>query len=128
MNIFKQDTALEVVAVNPDTGSELKLIYSLYDIDVVDRWIALINENNLRENKLRYNYRKILNEQEIEVRFQQFRENIQYINAHYDRVLTDIVSVEILRANQNILNDIERLNDVLTKKQVNHFYNCLRYL
>jgi superfamily II DNA or RNA helicase len=29
---------------------------------------------------------------------------------------------------QNILNDIERLNDVLTKKQVSHFYNCLRYL
>jgi superfamily II DNA or RNA helicase len=29
---------------------------------------------------------------------------------------------------KNILNDLERLNDVLTKKQVNHFYNCLRYL
>jgi superfamily II DNA or RNA helicase len=29
---------------------------------------------------------------------------------------------------QDILSDIERLNDVLTKKQVNHFYNCLRYL
>ena len=29
---------------------------------------------------------------------------------------------------QNILSDLERLNDVLTKKQVNHFYNCLRYL
>jgi superfamily II DNA or RNA helicase len=29
---------------------------------------------------------------------------------------------------QNILNDIERLNDILTKKQVSHFYNCLRYL
>jgi superfamily II DNA or RNA helicase len=29
---------------------------------------------------------------------------------------------------QNILSDIERLNDVLTKKQVSHFYNCLRYL
>lgn len=29
---------------------------------------------------------------------------------------------------QNIINDIERLNDVLTKKQVSHFYNCLRYL
>lgn len=28
----------------------------------------------------------------------------------------------------NILNDLEKLNDVLTKKQVNHFYNCLRYL
>lgn len=29
---------------------------------------------------------------------------------------------------ENILRDIERLNDVLTKKQVDHFYNCLRYL
>ena len=28
----------------------------------------------------------------------------------------------------NIISDLERLNDVLTKKQVNHFYNCLRYL
>lgn len=27
-----------------------------------------------------------------------------------------------------IINDLEKLNDVLTKKQVNHFYNCLRYL
>lgn len=28
----------------------------------------------------------------------------------------------------NIIRDLERLNDVLTKKQVDHFYNCLRYL
>lgn len=27
-----------------------------------------------------------------------------------------------------ILNDLEKLNDVLTRKQVDHFYNCLRYL
>jgi superfamily II DNA or RNA helicase len=29
---------------------------------------------------------------------------------------------------KNILSDLEKLNDVLTKRQVNHFYNCLRYL
>lgn len=29
---------------------------------------------------------------------------------------------------KNIISDLERLNDVLTKKQVDHFYNCLRYL
>lgn len=29
---------------------------------------------------------------------------------------------------KNIISDLEKLNDVLTKKQVNHFYNCLRYL
>lgn len=28
----------------------------------------------------------------------------------------------------SILKDLEKLNEVLTKKQVNHFYNCLRYL
>lgn len=38
-----------------------------------------------------------------------------------DRVFYD--SIE-----QNIINDLEKLNDVLTKKQVDHFYNCLRYL
>jgi superfamily II DNA or RNA helicase len=29
---------------------------------------------------------------------------------------------------KNIINDLEKLNDVLTKRQVNHFYNCLRFL
>lgn len=28
----------------------------------------------------------------------------------------------------NIIRDLEKLNDILTKKQVDHFYNCLRYL
>lgn len=28
----------------------------------------------------------------------------------------------------NIISDLEKLNDILTKKQVSHFYNCLRYL
>lgn len=28
----------------------------------------------------------------------------------------------------NIIRDLEKLNDVLTKKQVDHFYNCLRFL
>lgn len=29
---------------------------------------------------------------------------------------------------KDIINDLQKLNDVLTKKQVTHFYNCLRYL
>lgn len=32
------------------------------------------------------------------------------------------------RLKENIITDVEKLNDVLTKKQVSHFYNCLRYL
>ena len=106
MNIFKQDISLRVVAQNPTTKDKLTLIYSLYDIDVVNRWIELINENNRRNNSLRYNYRKVLNADEIEARFQTFKDNIAYLNANYDRSLTDIVSVEYLRSNQHILNDL----------------------
>ena len=32
------------------------------------------------------------------------------------------------RIENQILSDLEKLNDVLTRKQVDHFYNCLRYL
>jgi hypothetical protein len=106
MNIFKQDTVLKITAANSTADQQLTLIYNLYDIDIVDRWIKLVDENNRRNNKLRYNYRKILNEEEIRARFKLFQDNIAYINANYDRVLTDIVSVHYLRDNQHILNDL----------------------
>lgn len=38
-----------------------------------------------------------------------------------DRIFYDSIS-------EHILDDLERLNHILTKKQVSHFYNCLRFL
>ena len=122
--LFKQTSWLEITAVNSSTQQELVMMYALYDIDIVDRWINLINENNQRNNKLRYDYHKMYTDSEILELFDKFRENISYINGHYDRKLADIVSVEYLRENPNILNDLheeyeiygDRLESLLNKR------------
>jgi len=122
--IFKQTSWLEITVVNSSTQQELVMTYVLYDIDIVDRWINLINENNQRNNKLRYDYHKMYTESDIQELFNEFKENISYINSHYDRKLSDIVSVEYLKENPHILNDLHeeyeiygnRLESLLNKK------------
>jgi hypothetical protein len=105
MDLIKQDEFVEVIVEN-SSAETMKLVYRLYDLDIVDRWVALINKNNAMNHTLRFNYRKILSDSDIENRFTKFKNNIEYINSKYDRVLTDIVSIENLLNNQNILNDL----------------------
>lgn len=105
MKFWKQDKFLEIQAGN-SSNNILKLRYNLLDTDICNRWIYLINENNNRNNSIRYNYRKILNDEEIEERFKKFQANLSYINRNYDRKLKDIVSLEYLKNNQDILNDL----------------------
>ena len=104
--IFKIDQALKIVTVDSKTKKKIELIYTIVDMDIANRWINLININNEYKNTLRYNYRKFLNSEEIQEKFNLFRKNILYINDHYDRVLTDIVSIKFLQSNQHILNDL----------------------
>ena len=106
MDLFKTDKFVTVTVQNSNTLETMDLTYRAYDLDIVDRWINLIDRNNAVDNKLRYNYRKILSKDDIEQRFEKFKNNIEFINNNYDRILTDIVSVEFLRANQSILNDL----------------------
>jgi hypothetical protein len=106
MDIWKRDKYLEITCKSSKSGHVLKLKYSILDIDIADRWIDLINKNNEANNKIRYNYRKILSDAEIQEKFILFKSNINFINNNYDRQLTDIESVEQLRLNANILNDL----------------------
>lgn len=105
MDLIKQDKFVEVVVEN-EAKETMTLIYALYDLDIVDRWTALIDKNNALNNKLRYNYRKILSDDDINDRFVMFKANIDYINGKYDRVLTNIISIDHLLDNQTILNDL----------------------
>jgi len=105
MDLIKQNKFIEVVVEN-DTKETMTLIYRLYDLDIVDRWTALIDKNNAMKHTLRYNYRRILSDGDILDRFIEFKDNIDYINSHYDRVLADIVSIDHLLNNQTILNDL----------------------
>lgn len=103
--MFKRDRVLNITISN-DQSEKLELYYSILDTDLSDRWINLVNENNRLNHQLRYNYQRILDQSAIEQNFQEFRQNIDHINAHYDRKLTDIRNVEYLRSNQTILNDL----------------------
>jgi hypothetical protein len=102
----KSDQVLSIVAAHKSTGDRLTLTYCIVDTDLSDRWIGLINENVNRNNGLRYNYRKILNNDEIAERFAALKANVTYINDHYTRTLTVPHSVEWLRSNQGVLNDL----------------------
>jgi len=106
INIWKKNSYLNVVCENSKTGERLQLHYSLLDTDVCDRWINLINKNNEAGNSLRYNYRKILSMDEIEDQFVIFQNNINFINSRYDRKLTTVDSVEQLKQNESVLNDL----------------------
>jgi hypothetical protein len=94
MNIWKKSTQLEIACKNTKSEDTLILYYNVLDIDIADRWLALIEENKVRKNSLRYNYRKILSLSEIEDTFFEFRNNVSFINKNYD-VNDDFLSLEM---------------------------------
>lgn len=102
---FKKNKFLLVEAV-ANQGDKLNLYFNLIDMDIVDRWIALVDKNNELKHSLRYNYRRILTEDEVNVLFAEFLNNIEYINNNYDRKLISSDSLDNLRKNENILNDL----------------------
>jgi hypothetical protein len=104
MDLFKKDKFAVVTVQNSDTLDTMEMTYRLYDLDITDRWINLIDRNNASSNTLRHNYRKIVSPEEIEGKFKKFKLNIEYINQNYDRPLIDIQTIEYLRLNQHILN------------------------
>jgi hypothetical protein len=106
MNIWKKDKFLEITCQSTKSRRFLKLRYAILDINIADRWIDLINKNNELGNTLRYNYRKILSDSEIEEQLIAFKSNIEFINNNYDRKLTSVQSVDQLRNNAEILNDL----------------------
>ena len=57
--MFKLDKIAKVYANNTDTGDTVEFLYHILDTNVSERWIALIDKNNILDNKLKYNYRKI---------------------------------------------------------------------
>jgi hypothetical protein len=106
MNIWKKDKYLEITCQSTKSRKFVKLRYSILDTDIADRWINLINKNNELGNTLRYNYRKILSDIEIEEQLVAFKSNIEFINNNYDRQLTEVESVDQLRNDAGVLNDL----------------------
>jgi len=112
MDIWDRSKILEIICQNLQTKDELKLYYTITSTDIASRWVGLVNKNNELNNKLRFNYRKILSDAEIEAQFLEFKSNIEYINANYDILLPEITSVENVKLNANVLNDLHEQFEV----------------
>ena len=119
MDIWNRRKFLQISCQHKKTKEILNLRFSLLDTDIGDRWIALIDKNNARSNTLRYNYRKILNDEEIQEKFVEFEENITSINNAYDIQLPNIVSVNHLRNNAGVLNDLHEQYEVYGDRLAN---------
>ena len=107
MDIWNKGNVLEIICKDSNSKEQLKLYYGILSTTVADRWVELVNKNNKVKNKIKFNYRKILNFKEIQQQFIEFQENINFINStNYDVKLPDIVSVDNLRINPGLLNDL----------------------
>ncbi len=124
---FKKDIFLKIQLAN-DKLETLDLLYAILDLDISNRWIKLIKENISLGNLLKYNYRRILNKEDLEKAFSEFKNNIEYINNFYDKKLKDIVSIDFLEKNQFILNDLheefeiygDRLEELIKENYFNN--------
>jgi hypothetical protein len=133
--LWKKDKRLEITCCNKKDGTMLVLYYQLLDINIVDRWISLIHENKIRDHYLKFNYRKILNQTEIEEQFLEFQKNIEYINLNYTTKLPDIISVEHLRTHPELLNELheefeiygDRIHDLIDSGYFNNPIEDPRY-
>jgi hypothetical protein len=112
MEIWNKRNILEIICEDTDTNEQLRLYYGILATTVADRWSAMIDKNNKANNHLRFNYRKILSFKEVEKQFQEFKQNIEYINANYDIKLTEIISVNNLRIHVEVLNDLHEQFEV----------------
>lgn len=103
--MYKKDKFLFVNAQN-DQNENLYLYFDLIDMDIVDRWINLVNKNNQSNHVVKYNYRRFLTDEEQLNLFQNFINNINFINKHYDRKLLTVNSLNELKDNESILNSL----------------------
>lgn len=112
MDIWNRNELLEITCEHTTSKEKLRLYYDITSTDIANRWIELINRNNQLNNKLRFNYRRILNDAEIQEQFVEFQANIEYINANYDIKLPELTTVSDLVLNANVLNDLHEQFEV----------------
>jgi hypothetical protein len=88
--------------VSFDAG--LKIYYKLFNNDLTDRWMSLVNHCNDNKFKLNSTHTKIYSKKEIENLFEEFVDVIGLINTVIDNKLPDIKSIKYLTENKELLN------------------------
>ena len=135
MKMFNQDHIAKIGFSNSITGETMTLWANLIDTNISKKWIEVINENNFRKYSLKSNYRRYKNLDKQQIEFEEFKQNISYINANYDRALTQLTTIENLIENDDVLNDLheefeiygDRLDEVISSGYFNDPKASLQY-
>jgi hypothetical protein len=87
MNFFLTDKLLKVTAKSKYNNNTLDMYYMILDHDLAVRWIELMDYSNNCSYTPTSNYRKKRSVEESAELFKEFKDIVDFINAHYDKQL-----------------------------------------
>jgi hypothetical protein len=118
---YKTEKSIHVSLENTTTKDTCVLVYTPLDIDIVDRWMRLVQTSIDQNLNISSDYRKILSKKEIIENLEDFKENIKQINQLHTRELPMLSTIADLIRDESILNDLhqefEIFGDLLTMKE-----------
>lgn len=106
MKLFDNKKIAKIVVANSTNDETMTLWVNLIDTNISKKWCDVIDENNSRSYELKANYRRYKNVKEQEKEFEQFKNNISYINDNYDKELPQLTTIEDLMEDDSVLNDL----------------------
>lgn len=118
---YKKETRIRISLENKKTKDTCVLIYTPLDVNIVDRWMELVQSSIDQNLTISADYRKILSKQDAIENLEEFKENIKKINQLHTRELPVLSTIEDLLKSNNILNDLheefEIFGESLTKEK-----------
>ena len=103
---YKEKTRIRISLENKKTKDTCVLVYTPLDIDIVDRWLGLIQDGIDQNLKMSANYQRILSKQDAIEYLEEFKENIKQVNLLHNIELPMLTTIEDLLNNKSVLNEL----------------------
>jgi len=98
---------MRITITGKNTSDNLILLYEVFNTGFAPRWLSLLNaELASGESNWTQTYNKVVVGDEIISQLEEFKDNINFINANYDIQLPVLTSIDDLMAHPEVLNDL----------------------
>ena len=103
---YKRESRIRISLENKTTKDTCVLVYTPLDVNIVDRWMTLVQSSLDQNLIISSDYRRILSKQDAAQYLEDFKENIKQINQLHTRELPMLTTIEDLLKSDHILNDL----------------------
>lgn len=124
---FFSDTIKLSIKAKNKKNNILTLNFHLINTNFTQRWSNLVSKNLQLDHKLVYDYTKIFSEEEIDIYFLELKNLIISINKSYDRKLKEVDTLEDLKNNFHVLNELHEEFEIYGDRCENREINNLLY-